>query len=103
MENNNIEQPGVLILTGHHKEIHDIHCSLKVRPLDGVYRTHVPPNNPATYEGEISGRAYLGGIQGLYDLNCSIHIASEKIIPAEYVGDLTGTVILEDETSKEEI
>ena len=100
MSINNVEQPNFLILTGHHKEIHDIHSSIKVRPLDGVYRTHITPNNPATYEGELNGHVYLGGIHGLYDVNCRIDVLSDRIFPTDYVGDLLGTVTLEDNASE---
>lgn len=98
---NNMEQPNPLILTGHHKEVHDIHSSIKVRPLDGVYRTPIIPNNPATYEGELDGRVYLGGIHGLYDLDCRIDVMSDRLFPTDYVGDLLGTVTLESSESIE--
>ena len=98
---NNVEQPNPLILTGHHKEIHDIHSSIKVRPLDGVYRTHTIPDNPTTYEGELDGHVYLGGKYGICDLNCRIDVLSDRIFPADYVGDILGTCTLEGSTSEE--
>lgn len=89
-----VEQPSILLITGHHKEIQDIHCSIKVRPLDGVYKIEHINKNPTTYEGELFGRVYLGGIHGLCDLECKLNVLNERIIPADYVGDILGNVTL---------